>query len=96
MTDQDVEPEFKQLFIDDALAKLNKMGEQLLELEGNSNSTALLTRWFGSRCPMTRERRTPTWPKASSLDWQQEPRPAQDRRPRRSRLPRIDPRPRLE
>ncbi len=43
MTDQDVEPEFKQLFIDDALAKLNKMGEQLLELEGNSNSTALLT-----------------------------------------------------
>ncbi len=41
MTDE-VEPEFVQLFAEDALVKLDKMGEQLLELESASNPKSLL------------------------------------------------------
>ena len=39
---QEVEPEFVQMFVDDALVKLAKMGEQLLELERGRNSEELL------------------------------------------------------
>ena len=42
MTQAEVEPEFIQLFAEDALVKLRTMGERLLELETTGDSEALL------------------------------------------------------